>query len=155
IARLQAQIRSQNAKRDFLHHVKQLGQSILAPIRRLPNEILHEIFASCVLDNTFTFTLAKDFGMSRQPAWVLSSICSKWRKIALLCKPLWSNICLDFEASPESSQNAFHALSRLLDQSYPHTLDVSITGFLNAHSHLWDCLALHANRWKHAEFEDV
>ncbi|KAH7873484.1 uncharacterized protein C8R40DRAFT_391569 [Lentinula edodes] len=46
-----------------------------------------------------TFTVAKDFGMSRQPAWVLSSICSKWRKIALSCKPLWSNICLDFKAN--------------------------------------------------------
>ncbi|KAJ3871854.1 hypothetical protein F5051DRAFT_382948 [Lentinula edodes] len=153
IARLQAQIRSQNTKRDFLHHVKQWGQSILAPVRRLPNEILHEIFAYCMLDDTFT--VAKDFGMSRQPAWVLSSICSKWRKIALSCKPLWSNICLDFKASHESSQHAFHALSRLLDQSYPHTVDVSIIGFSNAHSRLWDCLALHAHRWKHAEFEDV
>ncbi|KAH7873483.1 uncharacterized protein C8R40DRAFT_997280, partial [Lentinula edodes] len=47
IARLQAQIRSQNTKRNFLHHVKQWGQSILAPVRRLPNEILHEIFADC------------------------------------------------------------------------------------------------------------
>lgn len=51
----------------------------LSPIRRLPRELLQEIFL-------FNF---EDFPCC---AWVLSSVCSVWRRIALSMPRIWSKV---------------------------------------------------------------
>ena len=51
----------------------------LSPIRRRPRELLQEIFL-------FNF---EDFPCC---AWVLSSVCSVWRRIALSMPRIWSKV---------------------------------------------------------------
>lgn len=53
----------------------------LSPLRRLPRELLQEIFL-------FNF---EDYPCC---AWVLSSVCSIWRRVALSMPRLWSKVCL-------------------------------------------------------------
>lgn len=61
---------------------EQLAQTLayLSPIRRLPNEILSQIF-------TFIF--------EELPccAWVLSAVSSLWRRRVLAMPKLWSKVC--------------------------------------------------------------
>jgi len=51
----------------------------LSPIRRLPNELLREIFM-CNFD---------DYPCC---AWVLAAVCSMWRRLALGMPKLWSKV---------------------------------------------------------------
>ncbi|KAF9060814.1 hypothetical protein BDP27DRAFT_394175 [Rhodocollybia butyracea] len=156
ISRLEARILTLNVKRNFLeHYAEPVGLSILAPIRKLPSEILSEIFAQC---GSYGNSIArkKSFDMSRQPAWAVSSTCSRWRRIALSCKPLWSNIRLDLHGTHVASSKAEYfavlALNRCLHLSHPHPLtlrtksslsDVTQTGMSLVRS-----LILHADRWQ-------
>lgn len=74
---------------------------ILHPIRRLPEDILREIFSSCVSpqenylykDNT-DIVPCLDAG---NPRWTLSQTCRRWRYMALGTPSLWSCIDLDFD----------------------------------------------------------
>ncbi|KAF9060815.1 hypothetical protein BDP27DRAFT_394187 [Rhodocollybia butyracea] len=156
IWRLEARILSLNVKRNFLEHfAKPVCDSVLAPIRKLHSEILYEIFTHC---GSYGNTIAwkESFDMSRQPAWAVSSTCSRWRGIALSCKPLWSNICLDLQDSrsitSEAETFAIFALDRCLHLSHPRPLtlktvslwfDVTQTGMSLVRS-----LILHADRWQ-------
>jgi len=53
----------------------------IAPIRRLPNELIRHIFM-CNFD---------DYPCT---AWVLAAVCSRWRRLALSMPQLWSKVRL-------------------------------------------------------------
>ena len=80
---------------DHLANVRQKLQrsldehrSIAAPIRRIPQEILSEIFLHCLMDssNSFNVTIAP---------LLLTFVCSRWRTVAIFTPRLWSSISLD------------------------------------------------------------
>ena len=52
----------------------------LSPIRRLPMELLRDLFMWCFLDHPCC-------------AWVLASVCGSWRRLALRMPKLWSKVC--------------------------------------------------------------
>ncbi|KAJ7276743.1 hypothetical protein C8J57DRAFT_1583987, partial [Mycena rebaudengoi] len=68
-------------------------QTILSPIRRLPPEILGEIF-------TFHFICGSStsYPSSKRAPWLLAQVCSHWRSVALGTPRMWSMIFahLDF-----------------------------------------------------------
>ncbi|KAJ8079668.1 hypothetical protein PM082_011255 [Marasmius tenuissimus] len=65
--------------------------SLLSPIRKLPTEILRRIFGlACAVDSR------GDFRESATPFY-LSSVCGRWREIALNSPDLWANISLELE----------------------------------------------------------
>ncbi|KAF9065804.1 hypothetical protein BDP27DRAFT_1192078, partial [Rhodocollybia butyracea] len=75
-------------------------QSLLSPIRKVPDEILQYIFDVCCDTNTFDFfqslygeeaswTLR---GLRGKPAIVISSVCLRWRRNALSLPAIWSRI---------------------------------------------------------------
>lgn len=57
-----------------------LTKAYVSPIKRLPHELLRQIFL-------FNF---EDCAWS---AWVLSAVCALWRKVALGMPTLWSKVC--------------------------------------------------------------
>ena len=57
-----------------------LTKAYVSPIKRLPNELLRHIFM-------FNFD---DCAWS---AWVLSAVCSLWRRLVLNMPKLWSKVC--------------------------------------------------------------
>jgi F-box-like len=60
----------------------------MSPIRRLPAELLRQIFTM-------------NFDEYPCCAWILSSVCSQWRRLALSMPKLWSKVCyLSLSAFP-------------------------------------------------------
>src|ERR1700734_329019 len=64
---------------------------LLSPVRRLPLEILWEIFMFCVPDDT---ELSWTVRGHSQAVMVPSQVCSVWRTAALSSPRLWSKIYL-------------------------------------------------------------
>lgn len=54
-------------------------QSYLAPIRRLPLELVREVFYCCFDDHPCI-------------AWVLASVCKSWRRLSLGMPRIWSKV---------------------------------------------------------------
>ena len=58
----------------------------LSPIRRLPAELLRDLFMWCFLEHPCC-------------AWVLAAVCSRWRRLALRMPKLWSKVCCCYNVS--------------------------------------------------------
>ncbi|KAJ7447286.1 hypothetical protein B0H11DRAFT_1696955, partial [Mycena galericulata] len=61
---------------------------VKSPVRRIPSEILAEIFKFCVKDSLL---LGRDYSIDnpRVAPLVLSHVCSLWRAIAIKTPRLW------------------------------------------------------------------
>ncbi|TRM70622.1 hypothetical protein BD626DRAFT_564234 [Schizophyllum amplum] len=71
----------------------QTRRALLAPVRRLPAELLGSVFAfACEDGNTITNRL--------WPALAISRVCSCWRDIALASTALWSFITMNYDVNP-------------------------------------------------------
>ncbi|KAF7357954.1 hypothetical protein MVEN_00842000 [Mycena venus] len=82
-------------------------RALMAPIRRLPLDILEEIFVACLPSH-------RNCVMSAEEAPViLGRICSSWRTISLATPRLWSRLHIVEPRSPEPS-NPLHTSRRLL-----------------------------------------
>ncbi|TFK70803.1 hypothetical protein BDN72DRAFT_794777, partial [Pluteus cervinus] len=86
LVRLQAQVDEVARKREAVKDYIDAHKALLSPIRRLPPEILAEVFINCLPTN-------------RNPArsiieapLLLGRICSSWRRIALNTPRLWASI---------------------------------------------------------------
>ncbi|KAF5390459.1 hypothetical protein D9757_005231 [Collybiopsis confluens] len=74
-------------------------KAFLSPIRRLPDELLREIFDLSCHMNRFSvhrFRVSSVFDFRTAPAMAISSVCSRWRKSALAMPSIWSRIALDW-----------------------------------------------------------
>lgn len=65
-------------KRKVEHEI-QVTLEFLSPMRRLPDDLLRQIFLHTFANNACT-------------AWVLSAVCSSWRRLALNTPRLWSKV---------------------------------------------------------------
>ncbi|KAE9387528.1 hypothetical protein BT96DRAFT_751431, partial [Gymnopus androsaceus JB14] len=78
-----------------LREIMLQAQSLLSPIRKIPDEILQRVFDDCCEKNHFEFDANKSkSGLATPaaedtPALVLSSVCSRWRRIALSLPSIW------------------------------------------------------------------
>ncbi|KAJ7301661.1 hypothetical protein DFH08DRAFT_906622 [Mycena albidolilacea] len=88
--------RLQGAMDKLLRHRAELvdfvksHRAVISPLRRLPSEILLEIFEHCRLDH-LTFLTA---GPHRNMLWIISQVCSRWRTVALNSPMLWRRFVL-------------------------------------------------------------
>ncbi|THU99847.1 hypothetical protein K435DRAFT_560503, partial [Dendrothele bispora CBS 962.96] len=62
---------------------------LLSPVRRLPNEILGEIFK-------FSMSSGSVFSCTKQPSPSFLTVCLRWRTIALSTPSVWQSITLDY-----------------------------------------------------------
>ncbi|KAJ7157392.1 hypothetical protein C8R46DRAFT_860111, partial [Mycena filopes] len=60
-------------------------RAILSPVRRVPPELLCEIFS---------LTVQNDGDAPKQPPWYLGQVCGLWRHSALSLPSLWSSITI-------------------------------------------------------------
>ena len=56
-------------------------QAFVAPVRRLPDDVLREVFW-------------EEFDISTSCCWTLSAVCSRWRRLVLGMPRLWSKVRL-------------------------------------------------------------
>ncbi|KAK1225800.1 hypothetical protein PQX77_011249 [Marasmius sp. AFHP31] len=116
---------------------KQLYASLLHPIRRLPPEILSEIFRLCTFDGVqdVTFCYDDDAEHRRFPGslnthrapWVLGQVCRTWRFVALSTSELWASINLAWLHTPGDASDSLKLLLELqLQRSRNTPLAISL-----------------------------
>ncbi|KAJ7670612.1 hypothetical protein DFH06DRAFT_1369593 [Mycena polygramma] len=86
-------------RKEAAQHVRQ-HQSIISPVRKMPPELIWEIFASTVINNS---ELDNSGGNVPAPVtpWYLGQISRSWRHCALSCVNLWSAITVPTPALSE------------------------------------------------------
>ncbi|KAF5356427.1 hypothetical protein D9758_009524 [Tetrapyrgos nigripes] len=141
-------------KKEELERYVDHCKSYLSPIRRLPTEIMGEIFLnyqdlhmSDREDRQFRGPLTRPlYSSPAMTALVLSSVCKLWHTITLATPQLWSRFSLRIRGKCGSLS---HLLEIYLSRSkqHPLTFDVVVNGdgpnsniiirLLSAHSHRW------------------
>ncbi|KAF7313066.1 AAAP amino acid permease [Mycena kentingensis (nom. inval.)] len=127
----QAAFAAAAAKRATSDRNIELFTALTAPIRRLPEDVLLEIFEFCiVLDRTSGYQ-ATDGGSAttyftldalRCPV-LLTHVCAHWRSVALRTPSLWDEIIF----KTRGMWSEFHALKVILARSQQRRLRVTVT----------------------------
>jgi hypothetical protein len=101
-------------------------EGILHPLRRLPPEILLQIFHECVTEEVEDLRNQLPFSEATQSPVILAGVCTQWRRIVQHNPRFWSYICLPNPNPTPSSLHTFqfaHALS--LSEGVPIELTVT------------------------------
>ncbi|KAJ7144766.1 hypothetical protein C8R43DRAFT_840968, partial [Mycena crocata] len=85
IAALETLIQKLRTRRKHAVEHLRRGRGILSPIRRLPVEILGEIFSFTLPDDRKVAAIHKS-------PWILGRICSRWRAASISLSSLWTEI---------------------------------------------------------------
>ncbi|KAJ6512628.1 hypothetical protein C8R45DRAFT_1206661 [Mycena sanguinolenta] len=83
---LQAQINQLGEERDHLNSFIDPHLALISPARRLPPEVVAEIFAACLPSHRNPIISGKEAPL------LLSHICHEWRNIALTTPRLWASL---------------------------------------------------------------
>ncbi|PPQ69269.1 hypothetical protein CVT24_000075 [Panaeolus cyanescens] len=159
---LRRQLKSLESARQVLSNEANLYQGVLSAVRRLPPELVQEIFLVAAEGESMTWPRRpQDPGYSMP--WKLGRICSYWRTVFLSLPKLWSVINIDLtvpnssfrtavdtlHVGPESSVLQF--LDACLQRSGNELLTISIRGtaeLLLLVGSILDSLVPHSARWK-------
>ncbi|KAK0486583.1 hypothetical protein IW261DRAFT_1604690 [Armillaria novae-zelandiae] len=130
--------------------------SILAPIKRLPNEMLSEIFAQCCKQGDEDVNCIGD--TETLSAMSISRVCSRWRSLAISTKSLWAV----FSISPTAvSTCTLQYLQMYISRSgsIPLTIQVPGRAYQDAElagaSRIYDVLLDAAPKWRRMDLGSV
>ncbi|KAJ7704737.1 hypothetical protein B0H16DRAFT_1636919 [Mycena metata] len=103
--------------RDFITNHRR----VLAPIRRLPTELLSEIFSHCVQRDAY------EWDPTRNMEWILVQVSRAWRAVSISIPQIWSCISIS-DASAPKNIDLKAALSLQLERSAhcPLTVDLHL-----------------------------
>ncbi|ESK87425.1 hypothetical protein Moror_11645 [Moniliophthora roreri MCA 2997] len=107
ISLLRARIQGIMSERKRLLHTRPNYDFVLHPIRRMPRELLLEIFHLCVQNEVETLLdMSPNDGRlfpgtldTRRAPWTLAQVCRTWRSLALKDKKLWRNFVVTWGGS--------------------------------------------------------
>jgi len=149
ISGLQTRLLYLRTKQNLLKKHRERLQSLSSPIRKLPIELLTQIFTFvCDIEAVRIDKSARHFVGWRSP-FVLASVCNGWRQIVTASPQMWSNLYYDndFYGPP------FEAALRLClerSKSYPLSLKIDILGGSTSTS-LLELLVEQSTRWRHVQ----
>jgi len=142
ISALQSQIDSRQSQKDILDHQLSRCRSLLAPIRRLPEELLLEIFKHLIphpidlyLDDVNAREELNRGGfrmlvLSTSPRNVLQQVCRLWKSLVLHTPSMWTNLAFDRlledQIITEHAYPSSCTLDELLARSKQLPLDIDI-----------------------------
>ncbi|KAL0567437.1 hypothetical protein V5O48_014553 [Marasmius crinis-equi] len=175
IARLQADIDEHKtettllwlwAQKEHMEEYVQVGRSLLAPIRRMPRELLLRIFSIyCEGGNMFSIGST---GFDRMPNPILlSMVCALWRDMAISSSELWSDMGYYFgpEADLDDGKRCLRITEMFLQRagSSPLSLSFDSLDFRTGQRHngamitppvalSLDALCRRAEQWDSVEF---
>ncbi|KAJ7260308.1 hypothetical protein B0H12DRAFT_1181989 [Mycena haematopus] len=161
VARLHARITELTHHRAHLQEQYDRCQTLFAPVRRLPAEIIVEIFTSTA-DAVDHFsadiygTAAAMHILAQSAVLAVSQVCARWHTIALNTPSLWTKISLHAALwrTPGTTAKAMVLLQLALTRSgqYPLTISVLRGTGLSTHGPALELLAQHSGRWRVATF---
>jgi hypothetical protein len=140
---LEAVLESRRRERQALEEFRKLHASLLSPIRRLPSELLFEIFMLLA-----TNSLRRS--SSRDATFVLGAVCRDWRKLALSAPRLWCSIYVDLDRC--DSEARADMVRTWIERSghYPLSFGLENFGVLDNHPVI-DIVIRHSHRLQHLE----
>ncbi|KAJ7471087.1 hypothetical protein FB451DRAFT_1135382, partial [Mycena latifolia] len=159
ITKLQEQLddlRSQRAA--FQSHYDDF-HGLLSSIRRLPSEILVDIFRFCwnvepptdIDDESPLLSLQR---LANAPLLVVSQVCARWHSVVLGTPSLWGRIEVDSVLWSDTigGETAMRLLQFALERgaNHPITLTVTSTARESVHGPALELLARHSARWRSA-----
>lgn len=130
---------------------------ITSSIRRLPDDVLSEIFLAGLDENLLVKECLSHFSNMRRAPWIFTTVCSRWRNVALSFPRLWSTITLQLDRRREKDPDAVHTgflLKLLLERSASHPLNIGLqildldTFVPEAHETIIQLLLPSSCRWK-------
>ncbi|KAJ7858891.1 hypothetical protein B0H13DRAFT_2356320 [Mycena leptocephala] len=92
---------------------------VLSPVRRLPCEVLSEIFVFCVVPALRSRSTSADD--PREPPILMSHVCALWRNVALNTPRLWYDLIFLFSKGLPK-RRTIPILEELIHRSTPHGL---------------------------------
>ncbi|KAG7091536.1 hypothetical protein E1B28_010565 [Marasmius oreades] len=125
-------------------------ESLTTPIRKLPPEVLRQIFGFAAGRSRFNHP----FSACQSTAFRLSSVCYKWREIALQSPELWANMCISLDAK------SILPVKLSLSRSQQHTLSIELVGGYEGDEEqpceeLLRLLVEHNHRWRELDLSLV
>lgn len=108
ISRLQDLLTPLQEQRDRLYRHMSMTESLRAPIRKLPPEILSQVFQNYA-------EIAESGHLFDIPALTLTSVCAHWRNTALAVQGLWSDIRINVQQAKKSQVVVGESAPFLLD----------------------------------------
>ena len=97
LRQIDAEIQRLQEKRSVIRKSIDSYTTILSPIRRLPTDILREIFYQCLHSTRNPIMSAAEAPM------LLTQVCSLWRSVALTSPDIWAELHIPHPGSPETS----------------------------------------------------
>ncbi|KAJ6563925.1 hypothetical protein B0H19DRAFT_1140008 [Mycena capillaripes] len=129
-------------RRETADHAHQF-HAIASPVRRVPQELICEIFALSTAQDRAT--------LEATPPWRLGFICRPWRQYALSYPLLWSSLTISTHREWIASRMT-RLLSKLeaqLARSATAPLDISWSGVTdNPETRVLDLILPHSNYWR-------
>jgi hypothetical protein len=108
-----------------LQSIKFKREGILHPLRRIPPEILLQIFHECVAEEVEDLRSQLPFSTVIQLPMVLAGVCTQWRRTVLQNPRLWNYICYPISAPSSFYTFRFtHGLS--FSEGFPIELTVTL-----------------------------
>ncbi|KAJ7662947.1 hypothetical protein B0H17DRAFT_1093024 [Mycena rosella] len=86
ISRMKKLLDELTEKRDALDNFIAAHSALISPARRLPEDIVRDIFVACLPSNRNALILSDEAPL------LLCQICSAWRQLALLTPRLWASV---------------------------------------------------------------
>ncbi|KAJ6462381.1 hypothetical protein C8R47DRAFT_1327202 [Mycena vitilis] len=148
IERVSEQLEKLKQKRSSLSSYRAQNGSILSLLRRMPPEILGEIF---------TRTLPSPRRRNRiqivDSPWVLTHVCQDWKKIALSVHSLWSTVIVSY--LPETGTGTYSLAMVETQIARAQNANLKINFYGNGHVsgnsqeqiEMFKTLARHATHW--------
>lgn len=114
IDRVQEVLKQLSRRRDEISEHIMNHSALLSPVRRIPDEVLGEIFIYC-LPRFEKKGRQKSSFLHDQAPILLGQICSRWRTVALSTHVLWSFIRIDY--GPDTVESDVAQMSLWLERS--------------------------------------
>jgi hypothetical protein len=132
-------------ERRLLSHRIAFHSALLAPVRRVPPEIMSEIFVRYAHD-------AYDTEPPRNHnSLVLATVCRSWRAVALSTPELWSR--LEIRCGTYWPPSEMEMVEEWLTRSGAHPLSLKLRTMTTWPSNKWvEIFQSSQSRWRHVEF---
>ncbi|KAJ7609010.1 hypothetical protein FB45DRAFT_945111 [Roridomyces roridus] len=147
ISRLRDRLEQLQAERAQLSEYHSQNMGIQSPLRRMPPEVLVQIFRWTL--PTFCEREGNPESEAKSSPWMLAQISSRWREISLSTASLWSAVHVAFDDEHPAHADLIQAQ---LQRSGTLNLQVHFYGSEEADSteqvELFDLLSKHSARWE-------
>ncbi|KAJ7153934.1 hypothetical protein C8R43DRAFT_443439 [Mycena crocata] len=164
-AHLEERIGQLTARRHEINHAIELQAALIAPIRRIPDDVIQDIFLACLPTHRNAVMATSEAPL------ILCRICSAWRALALATPRIWASLHIPLAFSIEKSPRTQAIVEWLVrSASCPLSLSIcsnpadifsgaaeplSTNSSYREHSLLLETLARSAPRWRDIMLSDL